>query len=219
MKGNVFVATGANKLGNNVFYTMYGEQYARIRNRNPRNPRTTRQLMSRAKLSFLSDLAAQFRGAIMKGFRYVASSEKHTTYNEFVQSNYNKLTGSTPETLEIAIPELTIADGPVNGFIPSGVLDVSTPGSIDVRFSETYEGIDGSASDDEVFVYIYCPSAKRGILSSAADRQSSHVTVSGLPTAWSGLEVYVFGFAIGGAHNMFPGQSSQTMYCGTAELG
>lgn len=50
-KGNLVQGMGRGKLGDIVFYRLDGQQIARVRNRNPHNPRTNKQLYQRAIMS------------------------------------------------------------------------------------------------------------------------------------------------------------------------
>ena len=47
-KGNLFQGMGRGKVGDVVFSRLNGQQIARVRNRNPKNPRTNAQLYQRA---------------------------------------------------------------------------------------------------------------------------------------------------------------------------
>ena len=47
-KGNMFLGMARGKVGDVVFYRADGQQLSRVRNRNPRNPRTNAQLYQRA---------------------------------------------------------------------------------------------------------------------------------------------------------------------------
>lgn len=47
-KGNMFLGMARGKVGDVVFYRADGQQLSRVRNRNPRNPRTNPQLFQRA---------------------------------------------------------------------------------------------------------------------------------------------------------------------------
>lgn len=50
-KGNLFLGMARGKVGDVVFYRMNGWQMTRVRNRNPKNPRTNEQLYQRAVIS------------------------------------------------------------------------------------------------------------------------------------------------------------------------
>lgn len=50
-KGNLFLGMGRGKVGDVVFYRMNGWQMARVRNRNPKNPRSNEQLYQRAVIA------------------------------------------------------------------------------------------------------------------------------------------------------------------------
>ena len=47
-KGNMFLGMARGKVGDVVFYRADGQQLSRVRNRNPRNPRSDAQLFQRA---------------------------------------------------------------------------------------------------------------------------------------------------------------------------
>lgn len=50
-KGNLFLGMGRGKVGDVVFYRMNGWQMARVRNRDPKNPRSNEQLYQRAVIA------------------------------------------------------------------------------------------------------------------------------------------------------------------------
>ena len=50
-KGNLFQGMGRGKVGDVVFSRLNGEQIARVRNRNPKNPKTNKQLYQRAVMA------------------------------------------------------------------------------------------------------------------------------------------------------------------------
>lgn len=50
-KGNMFLGMARGKVGDVVFYRADGQQLSRVRNRNPRNPRSNAQLFQRAIMS------------------------------------------------------------------------------------------------------------------------------------------------------------------------
>lgn len=207
------------KLGTAVGFKWKGKQVYRAYQGTVRNPNTARQKLARAKFLLLADLAVQFYSATVKGFYASANSKKITQGNRFFQMNYNKISGSTPESLEISIPELTLSEGPVPTVTVGPALDVTTPGQVGVTISDGNSDAMYASNDDEIYAFAYCPSAKRGKISAAATRSDNSVRVTGLPAAWSGLEVYVFLFVIGGPTSHYRGKSSVTLYCGTDELG
>lgn len=50
-KGNLFLGMGRGKVGDVVFYRMNGRQMSRVRNRDPKNPRSNEQLYQRAVIA------------------------------------------------------------------------------------------------------------------------------------------------------------------------
>lgn len=57
-KGNLFLGYGRGKVGDVVFYRANGQQITRARNRNPRNPRTGKQLYTRAIMATVTQAYA-----------------------------------------------------------------------------------------------------------------------------------------------------------------
>ena len=206
------------KLGTAVGFKWKGKQVYRAYQGTVRNPNTARQKLARAKFLLLAELAVQFYSATVKGFYASANSKKITQGNRFFQTNYNKISGSTPEALEISIPELTLSEGPVPQ-VTVGALDVSTPSTVKIPITNGNASELYASNDDEIYAFVYCPSAKRGRIGAAASRSDSFATVTGLPSAWSGLEVHAFLFVVGGPTSHYRGKASMTQYCGTDELG
>ncbi len=207
------------KLGTAVGAKWKRKMIYRAYQKNVRNPKTARQQLVRARFLLLQELAQQFYPATLKGLHATGESRQCTEGNCFVNLNYNKVSGSTPEALEVSIPELTLSSGPVPVVTVGSTLDVTTPGQVGVTITDGNSDEQWAHADDEIYAFAYCPSAKRGRLSAAASRSDSTVRVTGLPAAWSGLEVYVFLFVVGGPASHYAGMASQTLYCGTAELG
>lgn len=81
-KGNIFLGTGRNKLGDVVLMRRNGEQVYRVRLRHINNPRTDAQLLTRLALSSASKTAQQLRGIVdhsFQGVKYGQTSVNHFT--------------------------------------------------------------------------------------------------------------------------------------------
>lgn len=79
-KGNIFLGTGRNKLGDVVLMRRNGEQVYRVRVRKISNPRTDAQLLTRLALSSASKTAQQLRGIVdhsFQGIKYGQDSVNH----------------------------------------------------------------------------------------------------------------------------------------------
>lgn len=81
-KGNLFLGTARNKLGDVVLMRRNGEQVSRVRVRQIANPRTDAQTLSRLALNSATKTAQQLRGIIdhsFQGIKYGQTSVNHFT--------------------------------------------------------------------------------------------------------------------------------------------
>lgn len=88
-KGNMFLGMARGKVGDVVFYRADGQQLSRVRNRNPRNPRTNAQLFQRAIMSTVVQAYAAGKELFdhsFQGFSVGAGCQR-----EFLRRNANML--------------------------------------------------------------------------------------------------------------------------------
>lgn len=81
-KGNLFLGTARNKIGDVVLMRRNGEQVSRVRVRQIANPRTDAQTLSRLALNSATKTAQQLRGIIdhsFQGIKYGQTSVNHFT--------------------------------------------------------------------------------------------------------------------------------------------
>ena len=71
-KGNLFLGFGRGSVGDTVLYRAYGEQLARARNRNPKNPKSAKQAVQRMILATSSKMTAAFDPLVNHSFEGVA---------------------------------------------------------------------------------------------------------------------------------------------------
>lgn len=217
--GNFIHSTGYNKLGNQVTYVTYGVQRWRRYVEKPKDPKTAAQQLMRAKMAMVSTLAARFRPAIMLGLYKAGYDKKRSAYAEFNALNYSHISGLTPETLEVSLPALEVSKGNVPVVMVGGSLNVSTPNKVEVTITDGLINNTGADASDEVYAFAYVPAARSGKLSSGPiHRTDAKVAIENLPASWSGLDVYVYLFVVGGNNNIHAGYSSNTVYCGSSEL-
>lgn len=97
-KGNLLFGQGRGKIGDLVLTRVAGEQVARSRNRNPKNPRTTKQMVQRAAMATLVEF---FKRGNRNLFKFAFESKKpgESDYNAFVRANINRVPIQSKKTL------------------------------------------------------------------------------------------------------------------------
>lgn len=100
MKGNLFLGMARGSVGDVTFSRVKGQQTARARNRQPNNPRTTKQMANRAKIATMVRFFSRSRQNL---FSYAFESKKgnQSDYNAFVQNN----SASTPTNSLLAVSQ------------------------------------------------------------------------------------------------------------------
>lgn len=126
-KGNLLFGQGRGKIGDLVLTRVAGEQVARSRNRNPKNPRTTKQMVQRAAMATLVEF---FKRGNRNLFKFAFESKKpgESDYNAFVRANINRVPVQSKKTLR------------ENGFV--GGEYIMTEGSLPqpaFAFDDSYE--------------------------------------------------------------------------------
>ena len=88
-KGNMFLGMARGKVGDVVFYRADGQQLSRVRNRNPRNPRTNPQLFQRAIMATI--VQAYTAGKAIFDHSFQGYSVGAQNQREFIKRNTKKL--------------------------------------------------------------------------------------------------------------------------------
>lgn len=88
-KGNMFLGMARGKVGDVVFYRADGQQLSRVRNRNPRNPRTNAQLFQRAIMATV--VQAYAAGKELFDHSFQGFSVGVGCQREFLRRNANML--------------------------------------------------------------------------------------------------------------------------------
>lgn len=214
MKHNVLFYRGYGKVGNLVGYSIYGKQAFRAYQPVVRNPKSEAQTTQRAKISLLTSLSIIFRAAARLGFTDEARARGCSAVNYFVHMNYPNVTGTTPDNVSINPTRIVCAKGNVPGVTFSSTINTSTPGRIVMTVTDVNAQVEGASDEDNIYCYVYCQDAGAGILSAPARRTEGATLSVSVPTSWSGLEVYVYGFVVNPEN-----ASSNSEYVGHAELG
>lgn len=98
-KGNMLLGYSRGSVGDVVFTRSKGQQIARARNRNPKNPKTKAQMSQRIKFASVVEF---FRRGNQNLFQFAFENKgaKQSDYNAFVSANADKGIYLTPEQLK-----------------------------------------------------------------------------------------------------------------------
>lgn len=216
MKGNIQFYHGRGKLGNSVGYTLYGQQMFRayVGKGEIINPKSSSQMLQRAKIRLLTALSIIFRAAAILGYKDEAKSRGCSAVNFFVHENYPNVTGSTADNVSLDPSRIKCARGSVPGVQFSPALGTTTPGTITVTIQYGQEQAEGASTTDNVYVLLYCADMNQSVLSLPAARADGAAMNVRYPQTWSGLEVYAYGFVVNAE-----GKSSNSEVIGHVELG
>lgn len=213
MKGNPWVYGFRNKLGDAVMYRRGGVQIARAYQPVVANPKTERQVLARARFSYLSDLAKTFRFPVAIGFR----AQKNTLIsarNIFMRINKEAVSGTEPNKLTFGYEEAIISKGGLMN-VTFGPADFETPMKVTVPITAANtNGVDALASDI-VYVAAVCPDAGTSVISDGTARRSDGAVELTIPSLMQGQKVHVYGFTAGTAANpTFEYANSDSVYIG-----
>ena len=204
------------RLGLNSASIVHGVNILKALPAGVRNPRTSAQMDNRERFKTLSQLAAAFIGASNLGLKNKAKQYGPlvTICDAFMKANQGAVSVMGGEA-EVDYGSLKCALGnlPQAGF---GNASFSEPQRVTVTYS-TSADMPGSDAQDKVYMFIYQPDTKQGILSAPALRTTGNMDVR-VPASWTGLTCHVFGFALGdGRENK--GKNSDSSYIGTGIIG
>lgn len=114
-KGNMFLGMARGSVGDVTFYRNQGQQAARARNRNPRNPKTDAQVIQRMILATGSKAYSRMKSIVDHSFENVAYGAQSQSYflkraletiRAFVSANYPEMSEtSAAKVVGLALPE------------------------------------------------------------------------------------------------------------------
>ena len=191
-------------VGTVIGYQWRGKWCLRSRPRFVRNPRTPKQMAARGLFAHASQLASRMRSVLRLGMRNEALKVHRTECNHFMSLN-TPCFSLADKQLRVDYENLLVAVGPV---APVEFAEPTVGGAgITVPFGKNPLHL-SSSSDDEVYLYAWCPSQQQGTLSAPAFRRNRQVSIS-LPESWTGLEVHLYGFVTD-----YAGRASDSVYIG-----
>jgi hypothetical protein len=172
------------------------------------------QKLVRTRFGAINKLAGACLTAIRIGLQELAMRKRITETDVFVQENWERVQASAPGTVVIDYTTLVIADGnlPEASF---GAPSFAEPLEVNVTMSDTSDII-GADSHDIVHLFVYCPDASAGIMGESVTRSDETIKAM-VPAYWNGMQVHVYGFAVGdGPKNK--GQISKSRYLGSGTI-
>ncbi len=205
------------KLGTAVGYRWKGRSVMRSYQKYVSNPRTPKQMIVRSRFKRLITLNRAFHWGSKVGLSAAASAMGITEGNLFVHLNWPNVTAVSPDdvTVNYSSLKLSLGDLPEATF---GAVNFGSGSHLHIEAPLT-GGADqfGADENDDVYLFAYCPELNQGAIGSAAKRTAEKVSVN-VPASWDGMEVYVYGFAVGGKEGLNLGLTSRTAYCGSGEV-
>lgn len=194
-KGNLFLGTARNKIGDVVLMRRNGEQVSRVRVRQIANPRTDAQTLSRLALNSATKTAQQLRGIVdhsFQGIKYGQTSVNHFT---------SKLTKEIRSFMEDALANPSAAPygtAPVLPYAASGI----AAGAKALISSGDLNGIDVGFNSD----LFYCMKIGNGFTSG----ELASVTISEFAQC--------LGISIGDQITLVEGRPESLNYISETEL-
>lgn len=195
MKWNPIIGNAKNKLGNMVLYTRGGVQYGRVYVPQPRNPRTHLQILSRAKLSYISGIASAFGCIARLGFSPVVTG-RYTAQNAFIKENMDLVDGEGPQDLSFTYSDAVVAKGAVTS-VAFGTPNFTTPSKVVVPIVSNNADVCNAEEDDEVIVGLFNVESYQSTITPVGTYNRGNVGNSveiDVPARWQGEKVYVYGF-------------------------
>lgn len=205
------------KVGANVFSKLFGQQIIREYAK-PSNPNTEKQQLVRARFNLMTKLSVVFDQSSLLALKSKANGEGMFPNNMFFALNYKNVTGTTADNVSIDPAKIVVATGNLPGVVFSSTIGTATPGTLTVTVTDVLATAPRASDEDDIYVVAYCPDAEMAVLSAPARRTDGATLSVRYPSAWSGLEVHVYGFVMGGLEKT-TGKASNSEYIGHAELG
>lgn len=199
---NGYLGGYSGRLGPVVGYLWRGKWCLRVKPGKVHNPRTDRQQSHRHLFKAMVQFASRQSQVLRIGMRQVSHDEGMTEQNLFVSLNSQSFS-LVDGALEVDYSRLLFSCGPVAP-VAFGKPAVDDRRVLTVSFERNPLHM-RSSGEDTVYLYAYCPAAKRGLLSAPVYRRSQSLSMM-LPDEWEGEEVYLYGFVTD-----YAGRASQSV--------
>lgn len=204
------------KSGPNIFRKWRNLQVMGVYTSEVSNPRTQRQVLNRIRLSGASAVARGFASPAMVGFEIVCAGTKVPQRCMFIKKNIGHVTPDISGSVTVDYEDLVLSEGALPE-IQFADATFENPLQVDVPINDSASVL-GTHRDDKVFVFVYSPEAKAGILSDTGVRVDEEVSVH-VPAYWNGHRVHVWGFGKGAdANELNPKVLSNSRYLGSGTI-
>lgn len=214
-----------NKVGSVVGYQRKGEQVYRGYRKNVANPNTQPQQRARGRFGAMSSFLRLMAVPVAYGYGLAVKGTKYTERNMAMKNCWPALSGSGPiPTIDYS--KIKLSKGNLNTPL-IGRLDMSTANNVRIPIpSGVYDTY--TREHMTLVCVVYCPAIEQIIV----ERENYANVVTGasanvqVPTAWNGLEVYVWVYlgALNGdiedqMYGFIPNRSvSDTVFAGSGEI-
>ena len=187
-----------------------------------------KQMAHRKRFGIVAGLAYSLDGAVWVGLAHAASLKPMTSQrNIFIKKNIRCVEYDiATETVTVDYESLVVAEGPVPE-LPFSAAAFDVAGKVSVTFPTTTDSDMGLLAEDRVYVAVYSPVLKKGMLA-IAERSDGSATLT-LPANWSGKTVHVWGFVRTSVEEsthfdtvgiiLNPGDCSPSSYLGSGTIG
>lgn len=169
-----------------IGYQWRGRWCLRARPRHVYNPQTAAQQEHRMLFRDMVQLAGRMKVALRVGLRTAALEEHLTECNLFVKMNKDCF---TPQGVDFGALEISRGSVAPVAFTTA---EVDEDNVLHATFEKNPLRLRAN-SDDEVFVYAFCPSLSQGCLSAPVYRRNKQIHMM-LPDEWAGRLVVFYAF-------------------------
>ena len=207
------------KFGMSVGFTWRGLFIQRAYKSIVANPDTDAQRLQRATFALIGKLSGHVTKILKMTYRSLAVEKKSTPQGMFIEQNFSKVTGSTPQSVAIAWEDLILTpeQSELTAVAP-GEANFDTPLSVEVTIDDGYSDPDWNSANDKVYLVVYSKTNDMAILSDgSAKRTDDKVTVT-VPGFCQGDFVEAYVYVMADPASVRAGEFSRTIYCGSGRI-
>lgn len=215
-----FLGDQRNKLGGAVGYVVNGVQLYRSYTNIVANPKTEGQRYARTKFSMLMEMAKAMKPASNIGYKFSKGKLQSGT-SVFMKENYENVSGDTIDELQVEYYNIKLSRG---GAVAPKFATPTLETALTVEGS--FSGVGDSRlynRDDKIVIAVY-QSDKHEAAFTVVQRSGGHYSID-VPETWSGMKVYIYGFAVSaadifveGTKVVSDGEASNTVLIGSGTI-
>lgn len=180
------------KLANTVMYRLHSKGIMRSNPGTIRNPKTPEQLIQRAKISLLVDLARRMAPVIKVSLKPLATNQ--TVYNAFVQANVPFVEVDEDFNATLATERMLCSNGVLTEPEVSASWDADSNKVVLAHTKEEVTGLSGK--DDKVYAGLFEKERRESMLIELSDRKNDGSKQVTLPKRWSKENLCIYAFAV-----------------------